>query len=540
MKQQNLEKLLEQHWLHSQHVENERAQFMQVYAAIIAGIIVGYGYLISTPQFATNAANYNWIVIGLLLFLYLLTFLGFFLNLRWVQTFEFHRQKVNEITKLLNTETSLDLSMSIPPLKLRWFKGAFKTRYFFPSFFFFVLIILSALGEWAIISYFNNNLHPLLIRSVLIISLSIVNLFPIIVAMYLAQGGLKTMKAMDKTKSNIILAGCNGYWAQKHYLPFLLEKAKNEEITLWATDIQEDVNLDIHSIFELWRVAENKGNARYLDMTKRQNPQTLPQNIDYVFIVTPDRTHCEVAQIWLSRLNHNGKIFIEKPLDVSMEAAMRLKNNLGNSHLVYGFDHYLARLQPCLANLRSILRKNGELEGMEIKIIENLDIKLRKETFEYGMIFDLFSHVLIISAAMAKKKSDSIEETLQTFKSIQTKRAKYKDWNYNSETWAHIEYTIGGKTVHSYVGKGVGNKQIKHVILFGRNQKSYTFKFGPDSTPKPVEQFLARILDGNKIALDIPGLITFESALKILELLHETKKSSPLGPDYDIGTDPIR
>jgi predicted dehydrogenase len=539
MDQQNLGKLLEQHWLHSQHVENERAQFMQVYAAIIAGIIVGYGYLISTPQFATNDPKYYWISIGLFLFLFSLTFLGFFLNLRWVQTFEFHRQKVNSIATLLSPKNSMDLSMSIPSMKLRWFKGAFKTRYFFPLFYFFVLAILSVVGEWGIISFFSNNMQTFFSRNVFIIILSVFDLFPIVLALYLAQGGFKAMKALDTIKSNVVLAGCNGEWSQKHYLPFLLKEANNGRIKLWATDIHADVNLDNHNIFNLWRFAENNGDACYLDMTKIKNPKDVPENIDYVFVVTPDRTHCEVAEIWLSRLNHKGNIIIEKPLDISIEAAMKLKDELGDNHSIYVFDHYLAQLQPILVDLRSISRKNGELESMEIKIIEDLKIPdSKKETLKYGMIFDLFSHVIISSAALAKKKSNSIADTLQTAKIISVKRAKYKGWVYDSETWSYIKYEIGDKMVNSYVGKGVGNKQVKHIIISGQNKKYYTFKFNPKS--KPVEQFLTRILDGDKIDSDIAGLITFESALKILRLLHETKESAPVGPDYDIGTDPSR
>src|SRR5687768_13588352 len=40
----------------------------------------------------------------------------------------------------------------------------------------------------------------------------------------------------------------------------------------------------------------------------------LPASVDAVFVLTPDRTHCDVAEYWLGRA---AQVFVEKPFDVS-------------------------------------------------------------------------------------------------------------------------------------------------------------------------------------------------------------------------------
>jgi len=184
--------LFERHWLHCQHVENERAQFMQVFAAIFAGFIVGYGYLVNTGTFVGDNLTFFATTISVLLFLIMLTFLGFFLTLRWVHTFEWHRQRVSFIADELNPYEYIDLTMKIPTMETGKFSESLKTRYFFPSFYIVVLLILAGLGQWLII-YFLTNLS---ISQVIFLGIifSFLNWTPMFSASFVAIRGFKSIK----------------------------------------------------------------------------------------------------------------------------------------------------------------------------------------------------------------------------------------------------------------------------------------------------------------------------------------------------------
>lgn len=548
--QENLGKLLERHWLHCQHLESERAQFMQVYAAIIAGIIVGYGYLISIDNPPIDKPIIDYLVLCILLFLVGLTFVGFFLTLRWAYSFECHREKVNEIASILwlscNVVVPLDPTMGIPPLRimpscLRKADGIFRTRYWFSLFYLFVLIVILALINWPLNLKGCKLAHPGILA---------VSIFIIAVSIFIIYRGFNSIRKLNIEK-RVILAGSNGEWAQKHYLPFLIEKAIRGDITLWATDIQPEIKLNSPRSQNLWQTAKSKGKACYLDMTKSMESCEIPWNVDYVFIVTPDRCHCEVAEFWLSRLSTKGKIFIEKPLDASIKAAEQLKTKILNNNVVYGFDHYLASLYPFLRCVRSYLKKIGEPEslGLEIKILENTEIPFEKAyTLKEGVIFDLFPHVLAVSAAVVEKKLAPTKDILQEAKFVGGARAKYRDWLFSSETWARTTFLVGGKKCITVVGKGIGETPDKQMTIYGADGRKVEIDFQtyvvyvngrPEGNleSKHVESFLETVLEGSSID-SAPGVMSFGAAFEILKWLSCIRGSIDMGPDYDIGTFP--
>jgi predicted dehydrogenase len=542
--QENLRKLLEQHWLHCQHLESERAQFMQVYAAIIAGIVVGYTYLISISKPISD-----YLVLYILLFLMVLTFVGFFLTLRWVYSFECHRGKVNEIASILwqscNVVVPLDPTMEIPslhimPSRLRKADEIFRTRYWFPVFYLFVLIGILALTKWPLEGYFPTSWCVKLLKYL--------DLGVVVVAIYITYNGFDSIRKLN-TEKRVILAGCNGEWAQKHYLPYLIEKAKRGDITLWATDIQSQVKLDSPGIVSLWQTAKNKGNACYLDMTKSMESCEIPWNVDYVFIVTPDRCHCEVAEFWLSRLSTTGKIFIEKPLDASIRAAEQLRTKILNKNAVYGFDHYLASLYPFLRCEPQYLAKIGDIKNLEVNILENDVIPLhRVQTLREGAISDLFPHVLAVSAAVVEKRLSPTEDILHKAEFVNGARAKYKGWPFPSDTYARIRFVVGNQEVTSVVGKGIGKTPDKQMVIYGADGRNIKIDFQNDSfsvnaelkgklESKPVASFLEAVLKGDCID-SAPGVLSFGAAYEILKWLSYIRGNTNMGPDYDIGTFP--
>jgi predicted dehydrogenase len=349
----------------------------------------------------------------------------------------------------------------------------------------------------------------------------------------------------------VVLEGCNGEWARKRYLPFLIEKARRGDITLWATDIQPEIKLNPPRSHSLWQTAKSKGKACYLDMTKSMESCEMPWNVDYVFIVTPDRCHCEVAEFWLNRLSTTGKIFIEKPLDASIEVAEQLKAKILNKNVVYGFDHYLASLYPFLRREPQYLTKIGNIESLEVDILENDVIPpYRVQTLKEGMIFDSFPHVLVVSAAVVEKKLAPTEAILQKVEFVEGTRAKYNGWPFSSETRARIKFLVGNKrvTVTGVVGKGIGKTPDKQMIIHGAHGRNIEVDFQGDSfsvngeprrnlESKPVESFLEAVLEGKRIDC-APGVLSFGAAFAILERLLDIRNKTTMGPDYDIGTSP--
>ena len=57
-------------------------------------------------------------------------------------------------------------------------------------------------------------------------------------------------------EKKIVLEGCNGDWAQKHYLPPLLEKAAKGAIELWAVDRKDNVKLG--GLQKDWQAAQSE------------------------------------------------------------------------------------------------------------------------------------------------------------------------------------------------------------------------------------------------------------------------------------------
>jgi len=150
---ENVRKLLEQHWLHCRHLESERAWFMSVYAVITGGVLA---FMAQRGSETLGGLQILWP----LYFLIVLTFFGFFHTTRWTYAFECHRKRVNSFARIIWSNSEIDPTMEIPPMeiplpkKLAKVKGVFKTRYWFPAFYFVVLVLFAFLFPplrwWAI------------------------------------------------------------------------------------------------------------------------------------------------------------------------------------------------------------------------------------------------------------------------------------------------------------------------------------------------------------------------------------------------------
>ncbi len=126
--------ILQQH--HYQHIETERYWFMSVYAVVIGAVLS----LIFSKGITIDA---NW----LYLFLIVLSIIGFFINLRWMQTIALLGIRIGEIADKLGVKDEAEFEA---PCKGIQKSLHLQTRILFPFFYFFVVIFLTALAKQVI------------------------------------------------------------------------------------------------------------------------------------------------------------------------------------------------------------------------------------------------------------------------------------------------------------------------------------------------------------------------------------------------------
>lgn len=344
----------------------------------------------------------------------------------------------------------------------------------------------------------------------------------------------------------VILEGCNGDWSQKQYLPVLAKEADKGDVELWTVDIEPQMKLTTPEVTTLWQRAESKGKACYLDKRKDRETYERLSNVDYVFIVTSDQYHCQVAKFWLERLASEGKIFIEKPLDDRLAVAEMLKKHIeakGAKESVFGFDHYLARAYPFLLKSGLYSKQIGDSIRIEFHLLDDYgELIKRAGTLDRGAIFDLFCHVLAVVCATVSQNTTCLATELATIELDETKAARHSAHPISGETFARIKFTVNrnraNRRVTSDVGYHQGGGGSKFMRLEGTGGK-IELDFARDEfaifesqgkllgkgklLDKHVERFLEEIVLENKHPLSVPGVLSFEAALEILKILDEAK-----------------
>lgn len=192
-KAENLRELLNQHWLHCRHLESERAWFLNVYGLVIAGVLTYTVYKHTTPSFPSSPFHL------LSDFLVVLTFIGFFLTLRWTYAFECHREKVNSLARIIWSESGvksmLNPTMDIPPMDIapsfiitpsfekkeipkllqEGVNNIFRTRYWFSLFY---LIILLGFAIFSCVAHFPGLSKGIAIAAFVLASFLALRCYP--------------------------------------------------------------------------------------------------------------------------------------------------------------------------------------------------------------------------------------------------------------------------------------------------------------------------------------------------------------------------
>lgn len=239
---------------------------------------------------------------------------------------------------------------------------------------------------------------------------------------------------------------------------------------------------------------------------------------DAVVIATPDRTHVALALEWLARPVQPGTIYIEKPLDVSVDRARDLLEKIGpDNPVVRAFDHYRARLLPTrdqfdmlggffkhgIARFEFYLLEDrsgadpafADRQGYRQGPIEN---EGRTVALREGLLLDLMPHVIAVLAHFG---------AVSTMELVSLRAGKYtgvdghdtKTAGIDGETFAEARFVfrshLGDQTEGvAYVGKGVrgigagqaqydGNAKV--LILEDPNGRKVSFDFRKSGNKDP-------------------------------------------------------
>lgn len=357
----------------------------------------------------------------------------------------------------------------------------------------------------------------------------------------------------DYSNKKIILEGCNGEWSQGHYLPLLAQRAAREDIELWAIDLEDEIQLRNSQIKRSWEEAHGHHKAHYLNKIEMGQSYKRFSDVTYVFIVTPDQYHCQIAEFWLGRLAPEGKIFIEKPLDAFIQSAFKLRQSLTETNkedAVFVFSHYLAKVRPLMEDWNRHLKQIGKVEKIEFRILESSPIPLnRAKTLDKGIIFDLFGHILALSGALIEPNLTPSKSISQRVELRKVKAARYYDCPITGETFSWLKFSLDDTQVISLMGKGVAQDD-KVMMVYGTNGM-IKLDFLIDTylaldrqgqeisqgklNPRHVESFLEQIIEEEKQPISIPGIVDFDAGIEILAILDEAKMQIKKIINYQAG-----
>jgi predicted dehydrogenase len=221
---------------------------------------------------------------------------------------------------------------------------------------------------------------------------------------------------------------------------------------------------------------------------------------DVVFIATPDRTHVDLALKWLDGENDCEHLFVEKPLDSSIDKARALGLYIeGRPFDVHALDHYLARFIPISypSSMKAILTElGGSIKHLSFYLLEDhsapfagpIEKEGRSGSLQNGLILDLFPHALAILGYFGSVSSIKINGLTVGRYTYENENKEVVPASIPRETFGHISFTFTGRagrqiSADAYVGKGISgstkaameNGDVKLLELVGKNGKKCSF-----------------------------------------------------------------
>ena len=260
----------------------------------------------------------------------------------------------------------------------------------------------------------------------------------------------------------VVLEGCLGDWSKKSYVRNLAEKAGTGKIEFYAVDTRdiEDENGTLYVT-----------PVKFVNKKRDWNTYDSIDTVDCVFIAAPHELHCKIAAHWLEnrKLNKNGKIFIEKPLDSSVENIKELEKCEESEKRIIAIDHYIPKIVPLQNELEKRKGKYGKIKKVKFNILESDPIlESRKKTLDEGLILDIFPHILAVFTKVMNAYN-TFELDAHTVDILEVETGRYEDAPIRGETFAKIIIRADNISLESYLGKAVDTHDNKVMeIVFER------------------------------------------------------------------------
>jgi predicted dehydrogenase len=270
---------------------------------------------------------------------------------------------------------------------------------------------------------------------------------------------------------------------------------------------------------DLWREREDtkaellKSGAEFIDKSpskpdqRKKYQELLHQQVDAVFVATPDKYHIEVARHWLK--GNCKRIFIEKPLTNDPDEARQWMAELGsNPHdreRLTQLDHYLPKIQAEIQYDRRVrqmlegigrqykkrvgqmLERVGRLKAIRFYMLEDhsgtdedyqnemarkgrkdrngpIENERRTDTLDSGVSLDLLPHLLAILYHFGDLRTIKVD-SLIAGKYVGVDYDDTKPAGIRGETFAAAQFTfmdLRGRKIRgeANVGKGIrGSKK---------------------------------------------------------------------------------
>jgi predicted dehydrogenase len=305
----------------------------------------------------------------------------------------------------------------------------------------------------------------------------------------------------------IVVEGC-GQWAAEQYFKALRDRVGPDDGVFFTYDstfgMDSHPNLPARLHLETLQATLNRvkaieeagfacfdvKDARFGGALRSPCRKRLPKYADVVFVVTPDDTHCQVAEFWLGRA---GQIFVEKPFDISARRIARFCAQARRypQTKVCGLDHYFVRCNQAAARTPFFLEHllpagpdglQGSINSFEFVMTEPpardekeaARTRERALSLQAGMVFDMASHALPVLlpfidlrgridlldvwAGVSQRLRELMFKGGETF-SMARVRLRPRSLGIRADARA-----IEGQLV---VGKDVGQQPQKHLIIGG-------------------------------------------------------------------------
>lgn len=329
----------------------------------------------------------------------------------------------------------------------------------------------------------------------------------------------------------IVIEGALGDWASRKYLPALESLKKLFDCQVFLLDIRQANEIEL-----------GKFSGSYINKITDRVRYELLDNIDVVFIVTPDHTHADIAEYWIKSkgLSDSGKIIIEKPLDSLLTRAEFLCELTRKAdHKVYGFDHYLGKIEAFATNFRR-QKKNILGSGtavLDFQICESREIPPnRAEALREGLALDLLPHALsVINEFLADGGKNNIN--FYWFDGFEVKniiKRRYEGAPINNETsFEALLSDEADNLLRILVCKkcedrksfflNADNRRLLNIDFISGHLSYSDGKFVIDK--EPVKNMIEKILSDIE-PIEIPGIVSLDFALESLKRIFRLKESN--------------